>query len=154
MAVIDQSIADFIKDAQFRIAEIGTDLDGMEDFESPRYIELESFRLELYQFMDILYIGQWSIIDDYNHLDWEDYDIQREIEYLRNRTQMINSPYTTFVGNYPEIIETINDSVKLSLPLGTFNDVIYYDENGNAVTSPFPNVAGMNATDTPLTYFN
>ena len=154
MAAIDLYISEFIKDAQFRIAEIGTELDNLDDFCSPRYVELEGYRIELYQFMDVLYIGQWSIIDGYNHLDWEEYDIKREMEYLRNRTQMINSPYTTFVGNYPEIVESIIDSAKLALPLGEFNDVIYYDENGNAVTSPFPVTAGMNATDTPLTYFN
>lgn len=152
--MIDQNVADFIRDAQFRIAEIGVSLDGLDDFESPEYTELEQQRLELYQFMDCLYVGQWSILDGYNHLDWEEYDINQEMEYLRNRTSMITSPFITFVGNYPEIVESITGlNFASGLPSGNNSQYIGYDANGNAIAIDFPVLAGMIDTDTALTYF-
>ena len=154
MIDINQYIADFLRDAQYRIAEIGVSLDDLDDFDSPEYKELESQRLELYQFMAILYVGEWSIIDGYNHLDWEEYDIKQEAEYLRNRTGMITSPFTTFVGNYPEVAESISGVLfGTGIPAGTNTQYVGYDENGNPIAAEFPPSAGMNDTDTALTFF-
>lgn len=154
---IAQDVADFLRDAQFRIAEIGTSLDGMGDFESPEYKELEEQRLELYQFMDCLYVGQWSIYesDGFNHLDWDDYDINQEMEYLRNRTGMITSPFTAFVGNYPEIVGNIDgqDASGGALPTGIEGQYVGYDVNGVPIAIGFPILAGANDIDTALTYF-
>ena len=47
MAAIDTIVNDFLRDAQFRIVEIGTELDNIGDFQDPRYIELEDQRLQL-----------------------------------------------------------------------------------------------------------
>lgn len=152
---IDLNVADFMRDAQFRIAEIGVSLDGLSDFESPEYKDLEQQRLELYQFMDCLYVGQWSIPDGYNHLDWDEYDIDLEMQYLRNRTGMITSPFTTFVGNYPEIVEGISGlNFGTGLPSGNNQQYIGYDVNGNAVAIDFPVLAGAIDTDTALTFFS
>lgn len=151
---IDQYVADFLRDAQFRIAEMGVEMDALSDFNSPRYIELEGYRQELYQFMDVVYVGNWSIIDGYNFLDWDDYDIQAEMEYLRNRTAMITSPFTTFVGNYPEIVEGITgNSLATGLPVGVNQQYVGYDVNGNPIAVDFPELAGAIDTDTALTFF-
>ena len=154
MATIDTYIADFIRDAQYRIAEIATEMDAISDEESPRYKEIKEWRLELYQFMDILYVGNWSITEGYNHLDWSDFDIQREAEYLRNRTGMITSPFTTFVGMYPTIVEEIDGGNSAGLPAGDPLNIIQYNQNGDPVTVPMPNFAGMQTGDTPSTYFS
>lgn len=152
--MIDQYIADFIRDAQFRMAEIATELDALGDFDSPRYIELDGYRRELYAFMDILYVGNWSIAGGYNHLDWDEYDIKAEAEYLRNRTEMITSPYTTFVGLYPQIVENISGGVNgTGLPAGDPLDIIQYNLNSEPVTVKMPTFAGMQTGDTPTTYF-
>jgi hypothetical protein len=155
MAAIDTIINDFLRDAQYRIVEIGNELDENPDFESPRYQELEQQRLELYQFMDILYIGQWNIIDGYNHLDWSDYDITLESQYLRNRCEMINSPYASFVGSYPEITACIlGVSSGSGLPAGDPGDFILYNENGTPKTIPYPGFVGMADVDTVASYFS
>lgn len=153
---IDQIVSDFLRDAQFRITQIGTELDGLKDFEEPRYIELESQRLQLYLYMDILYVGQWSILDGYNHLDWDDYDINLECEYLRNVTEMINSPYASFVGTYPEIVACITGQQPSGggLPAGNPGDFIYYNANGNPVTEQFPLTVGMIDSDTVNSFFS
>jgi len=155
MAAIDQIISDFLRDAQYRMVEIANELDELDDFSDPRYEELEQQRLELYLFMDCLYVGMWSIYDGYNHLDWDDYDIQAEIEYLRNRCEMINSPYMTFVGTYPEILACITgDTSGSGLPSGNYGDMIYYNSNGNPITVPLPVIVGMLDSDTPSTFFS
>ena len=155
MAAIDTIINDFLRDAQYRIVEIGNELDENSDFDSPRYQKLEQQRLELYQFMDILYIGQWNIIDGYNHLDWSDYDITLESQYLRNRCEMINSPYASFVGSYPEITACIlGVSSGSGLPSGDPGDFILYNENGTPETIPYPGFVGMADTDTVASYFS
>lgn len=155
MAAIDTVVNDFLRDAQFRIVEIGNELDPMKDFEDPRYIELETQRLLLYMFMDILYVGTWDIIDGYNHLDWDDHDITLESEYLRNRCEMINSPYASFVGSYPQITACIlGASSGTGLPVGNPGDFIYYNLNGNPETEVFPTSVGMIDTDTVEQFFS
>ena len=152
---IDQIISDFLRDAQFRITEIGTELDNLADFQDPRYIELEEQRLQLYLYMDILYVGQWSILDGFNHLDWDDYEINLECEYLRNETKMINSPYASFVGSYPEIVACISgETGGEGLPSGSPGDFIYYNSNSNPVVEQFPLTVGMADTDTVTTFFS
>lgn len=155
MVIIDQYVSDFIKDAQFRIAEIGVRLEDLKDKQEPEYLELEGFRLELYQFMDILYVGEWSIRDDgYNHLDWTDYEIRQEAEYLRNATGMITSPYTTFVSYFPSIGQIPGAEEAGGLPAGDPDSFILYDVNGNPVTVDFPTAVGAIASDTVENYFS
>ncbi len=154
MIDIDQYIADFIRDAQYRIAEIGVEIDGIKNGRSPRLKELLDWRDDLYLFMDILYVGEWSIIDGYNHLtDWTDEMVQSEAEYLRNKTGMVTSPFTTFVGVYPEIVASIGGGSSSGLPQGDPLDFIQYNQNGEAVTQPFPQFVGAQTGDTPATYF-
>lgn len=155
MIDINVVVSDFIRDAQFRITEIGTELDNLRNSSDPRFIELEDQRLQLYLFMDILYIGQWSILDGYNHLDWSDYDITLESEYLRNRCEMINSPYASFVGTYPEIVACISGQTSGSgLPSGSNGEFIYYNENGTPETVLFPSTVGMLDGDTVNLFFS
>jgi hypothetical protein len=152
---INQIISDFIRDAQYRIAEIATTLDQLSDKEEPEYKTLKGYRDELYSFMDVLYVGEYGIIDGYNHLDWDDYTIQAECEYLRNRTGMVTSPFASFVLTYPEIIAyTGANEIGGSLPAGDPNDFLYYGPNAQATAVPFPTFVGMVSGDTVLSYFS
>ena len=150
---IDQVIADFLKDAQFRIAEIGVELDNLADMSSEEYQILADHRLQLSEFIGIIYVGQWNIIDGYNLLDWDDYDIQQESEYLRTETGMINSPFTTFSCVYPQIVNNIVEGDGAGLPVGDPGDFIYYNTNGEPVTVQFPRLVGMQSGDTVQSYF-
>lgn len=155
MAAIDTYIEEFLRDAQYRIAQIGGELDDLNDADSPEYLKLSGYRLELYQFMDIIYVGTWSILDGYNHLDWDDYDIKAEAEYLRNRTGMVTSPFTTFVGVYPQIVDSVTGTdLTTGLPAGDPGEFIYYNNNSDPVTVKFPVSAGMADGDTPQTFFS
>lgn len=150
--MIDQYISDFIRDAQFRIAELAVDMDGFDSFESKEYLDAEDKMNSLYNFMDVLYIGNWSILGGYNHIDWDDYDIQSECERLRAYTSMVTSPYMTFVGNYPQIVSSITgSSTSDGLPFGGANNFIFYNEAGDPETILFPtsvgNVDGESAAD-------
>lgn len=152
MATIQELVEDFLRDAQYRIAEIQNEMESLDD-QDFRFELLKEQREDLYLFMHCIYIGQWNIKDGYNHLDWDDWDIQNEMEYLRESCEMITSPFVTFVGNYPSIVESLGSSFGDALPSGTPQDYIYYDANGNAVTAPFPVQAGATDSDTPSTYF-
>lgn len=150
---IEQKISDFLRDAQYRMAEIANRMEEKDDYDN-EFEELEEQRLSLYLFMDCIYIGNWSIRGGgYNHLFWDDYDIEHEMEYLRNYCGMVTSPYITFVGNYPTIVASVGASSGSSIPNGAPSEYIYYDAAGNPITAPFPVFAGATDSDTVETYF-
>lgn len=151
---IEQYIANFIKDAQYRIAELGVIIDEEGDFDSPVYKEAQSWTLQLHQYMEVLYVGEMNIIDGFNFLDWDDYSIKAEAEYLRNLTGMVTSPFITFVGEYPQIVESITGiSEATGLPIGFQGQYVGYDANGNPIAEVFPLTAGMQDNDTVETFF-
>jgi len=152
---VDAYISDFVRDAQYRMAEIADLLNKMRNEDSPEYKQLLDWREQLYLFMDCLYVGNVDIEGGYNFLDWDDYSIQEEIEYLRNYTGMVTSPYTTFVGTYPGLVEAIGTSGGgAALPAGTGGQYIAYNTNGEPVAYTFPVKAGMNDNETALAYFS
>ena len=154
---IDQEISNFIRDAQYRIAEIGESLSNMKDEDSQEYANLKDIREQLYLFMDCLYVSYQDIIDGYNFLDadWTDYFIKQEMEYLRRESGMINSPFDTYLILYNEIV--IGGAVVeggANLPIGTANQFVGYDASGNPVAQNFPTKVGMNTTETAAAYFS
>jgi len=108
---INDHIANFLRDAQYRVAMLGIEMDDIDDEGNYDYIELRRQVMELELFMSILYIGMWKIQDGYNHLGigstWTEQEILREIERLRYRCSMNEAPFITFTGHYPKIVQQI-----------------------------------------------
>lgn len=58
---LNDYIANYLRDAQYKIAELSVEMDTLQDQGSYQYEKLYRSRLELAMFMDILYEGKWLI---------------------------------------------------------------------------------------------
>lgn len=158
-ARLDQKIQDFLRDSQWRIAELSILMDDSDSKDTPDYKSMDHKRFQLYQFMDIIYYGRNKVYNnEYNFLpaniDWSEKEIEEEIEYLRAFTNMNNTPSLEFVGYYTKLRNEVAGGSTSSLPIGNPGDFIYYNGVGNPITTPFPSLAGMDDSDTINTYFD
>ena len=102
---LDDIVLAFLRDAQFRVAELSVLIDkgrrNLNNIKDP-----ERLRAELLQFIPIVYETVQNIADDeYNHLSgWTDREIISEIEYLRNFTGMNEFPSLQFTPYVTEIL--------------------------------------------------
>ena len=154
---IDIIVSRFLADAQYRIAELGTEINTQKK-EGYNIEENTWLRAQLILWMDLLYESRSSIYEGYNYLgSWSDRDIQAECEYLRKLTGMANIPYITFAGYSPEIRNEIiggDPSIGVDLPYGVPDDILVYLTAGtNPVPQPFPKEGGM-IGETIFEYFN
>ena len=152
---IDEIISNFLRGAQYRIAEFTIEINEKKK-EGYNYDEEQFKRAQLILFMDLLYDSRANIKDGYNFLaDWTDLEIQRETEYLRKFTGMGEIPYLTFAGYSPEIRqEILGDGSGATFPFGNVGDMLVYLTAGNTpVTIPFPEEGGM-IGETIDEYFN
>ena len=155
MADINTIVNDFLRDAQYRIAEFTIEINEKKK-EGYSYDEEQFMRAQLILFMDLLYDSRADIYEGYNFLeDWTDLEIQRETEYLRKFTGMGEIPYLTFAGYSPEIRqEILGDGNGVTFPFGNVGDMLIYQTAGIApVTIPFPEEGGM-IGETIDEYFN
>lgn len=154
---IDQKVSDFMRDAQWRVAEIGVELDNMESKRTPEYKHLEFVRQELYLFMNQVYRGRHPIKDGYTYIyhNWSDIEVAKEIEYLRSWSGMNITPYYNFVSYYPHIKAQITgESNGTGLPGGSPGDFYVVNNNFAVEAYPFPGFAGMIDTESAANYFN
>ena len=156
MADLNTTIAEFLRDAQYRIAEISGELVNMKK-RRPEYEDLFYLRAQLIMWMDCLYEGRDNVYGDpFNYLTsgvgWTDSEIIGECEYLRQISGMNDIAYLSFAGYSPSIANLIT-GIGGDLPAGLENYYIRYDVNGNPVSEPFPNTGGM-TTETIDQYFS
>lgn len=153
---IDEIIANFLRDAQYRVAELAVVINDKKK-EGYNYEEEEWLRAQLILWMDLLYDPRADIYEGYNFLeDWTDREIQAECEYLRKLTGMGDIPWLTFAGYSPQIRQEIlgDSSGGASFPFGNVGDILIYEVAGNIpVPRPFPDVGGM-VGETIAEYFN
>ena len=141
---IDEHIGNFLRDAQYRIAQLSVEMDKLGDDGSYQYRDMYSKRLQLSVFMSILYEGNWRIIEPgFNHIQfevsasgaletWTEREMLAEIDYLRYYTNMNEVPYITFTGHYPLIqasssSESGGSGSGESLPQGLYQQMIIYN---------------------------
>lgn len=99
---VNKKVNEFLRDAQYRIAELSVDIDTSRQNDNSEYEIGEAYdkRSQLLIFMDVLYESFSPIHDGYNYLaSWTDKGIVSEIEYLRNVTGMNPMPYLDFAAN-------------------------------------------------------
>ena len=156
---VNTVVNDFLRDAQFRVAELSIVIDNAKRTKKKRRggrtEQEQQWRAMLILWMDCLWDSRQPIHgSDYNFLfDWTDREIIEECEYLRYLTEMNEIPYLSFAGFSPEVRNKITETVAGNLPAGNEDDIITYDGNGDPITIPFPKVGGMVA-ETIAQYFN
>lgn len=151
---VDETISDFLRDAQYRVAELTNTL-----IESQQYDDTADLREDLELFMELLYEGRWRIKDGYNHIigHWSDRDIIDECEYLRRKSGMSITSYMTFAGYYPSIINDDDGSGGGTGGLtvtGTTKQVVGFDASGNPIAIDVDLYGGANETETITQYFS
>jgi hypothetical protein len=152
---IDEIVSNFLRDAQYRVAEFTIAISDKKK-EGYNYSDEDFMRAQLILWMDLLYNSRGSIYEGYNFLEsWTDREIQEECEYLRKFTGMGEIPYLTFAGYSPEIRQIITGGGDgISFPSGNVGDILYYATQGTTpITTPFPQEGGM-IGETIDEYFN
>ena len=145
MADVNTVVNDFLRDAQYRVAQLATLVNKgkTESKRRNRYEKEDSWRAQLILWMDLLFDSKHSFKTGYNFLgDWTDREIIAECEYLRKITGMNEIAWLTFAG-YSQTINQIITGVIGTLPVGTEDEHIVYDASGNPYATPFPVTGGM-----------
>lgn len=161
---IEESIHDFLRDAQYRVAEISITLNESDwTVNNPEYQEQFSMRMQLIQFMDSLYNARFSFIDNkYRFLDWTDDEIQREIEYLRYWCDIGSIPYLTFTAYYPWIVNNVVGSggSAVGVPVGSSGGIsgslgqyLVFGLNNTLQPQDFPDRCGVSPGESINDYF-
>jgi hypothetical protein len=141
---LNDHIANFLRDAQYKIAEISVKMNEIEDQGSYQYRELHKSRRDLTRFMNSLYEGKWLIQSGYNHMQigepgegktWTEREVIEEIQHLRYYNKMNEVPYITFTARYPKIVSIINGGGPGSgnvgnLPSGVFGQLMGFNGAG------------------------
>lgn len=144
---IEQSISDFLRDAQYRIAEISISINESDwTVNNPEYQKLFFMRMQLIQFMDSLYNARYSFIDNKYRFEFlTDQEIQDEIEYLRWWCNIGSVPYLTFTAYYPWIVNNVVNSggTSIGIPSGSLGQYLIFGLNNNLQVDDFPNRCGM-----------
>lgn len=156
-------VNDFLRDAQYRVAELSVEIDDLNDEGNSEYYELIDLRRQLLVFMDIVYWGRHPIIDGYNFLAggnaWTDAEIIKECHYLRSKANLNPVPYINWNNYNPEIVSfgdsgttgnTVNGAV---FPTGTLGQYLTYNASGNVVASAFPIYGGALSSEDIFDYF-
>lgn len=166
--MIHDDILDFLRDAQFRVAELSAEIDELEangESEVPKFKHNQ--RIQLFTFMEILYEINWPISNGYNHLvstdtvpvyvaGWTEDDIQDEMMHLREVTGMTEQPSISFTPFWTEVINIINPSA----PSGGLNitgnpgQYIQISVSGFPVAVDIDPYGGMRPNETIDDYFN
>ena len=162
MAVdLTTAINDFVRDAQYRIAELSVEIDENRDNGQYRMAEALLLRHELSTFVEVLWWSRHPIIDGSNFLaaseDWTDAEITREIHRLRNKGGLNPVPYISFAGYNPEIISQGDGSGGgcdgSCFPQGTLGQYLAYDGSGTVIAQAWPEYVGANPQDDIFDYF-
>ncbi len=159
---IDDYIANFLRDGQYRIAVLSVEMNELEDQGSYQYKKLDRSRKDIANFMAILYEGKWLVQSAYNHmqigaeLTWTEREVTEEIEYLRYYNKMNEVPYITFTGHYPKIASIINGGGSGSgdsLPVGTFGQLMGFGGSGIAEAQTIDEYGGHIDGESITSYF-
>ena len=150
---VNEYISNFLRDAQYRIAELTIQIDKRrnEGEEDPLFLAMKEKRQSLILFMEVVYDPYTNVRDGSNFLSaseaWTDREVMKEIEYLRDYTGMALIPYAVFTGYYPTIVNNILGSGGSDpgqvFQEGAYLEILRYKVSGNLEAIPFPQYMGM-----------
>lgn len=167
MTDINQEIYNYLRDAQWKTAELTVEMDEIKDEGNIGFQRRDAQRLQLSIFMDVLYVTDYSFYDGYNFIyagdePWTDKEIQAEIDYLRSIGELSEVPFLTFADFQQTTIlnapgeggDPSTPSEPSIFPYGNQNDFLFYANSGNTpIATPFPNSAGHINNETIDNYF-
>lgn len=156
---IDQIINDFLRDAQYRIGELGIEMDQSRDDGKYPFSDKQRSVAELVALMNILWWSKDEIKDGYNFIyggsdnQWTEKEVVLEIEKMRDKAGLNPVPYLSFINHATELVSGTGATAGLGLPIGSFGQYITYDIAGNPVAADFPVYGGMNVYEDINSYF-
>ena len=153
---INKEISDFLRDAQYKLAQLTFQMDGNEDDGDVYYQELKEARWELDYFYSILLETSQQMEGGYNWLttaEWTEKDILNEIHYLRSKHQMNGMPVLDYQHTTHQIISFINDGGGGSLPTPTAPGLILVSTTTGWEEGTLGDYVGMLDTESLDTYF-
>lgn len=155
-----ETIDQFVSDAAYRIGELGMELDKLADNSNHEYYYLKDMRGELSMFLSILRHTTMSIYDGTNFLDWTEYAILKECDYLRRRAKMNILPIMYFTNH--AVLLTITQisvtsgtggsGIGITFPQGAIGDTLFYNAAGNLYAAGINPYAGA-GSDSITAYF-
>lgn len=138
MALSDH-ISDFLRDGQYRLAEITHKLKTeIYDPDSREYIELNEQRLKIWALLNMLYYGYLDIYQGNFGFaesleDWSEFEIISEIEHVRSETEVSEIPWASFATFQRVLVTRSGSSEEETDPtnLGGLEDqMAVYDSGG------------------------
>lgn len=155
---ITQHIDDFLRDGQYRFAELAVEMDQNRDNGDTYFNTLKFDLFELGMFLNVLYESRIQIKDATNWTarDWTDKELLACIQYFRDKHAMNQVPFESFFmfQNYwsTRLSETVVGS-GTGLPSGNPGDFLLYNSSGIPVPVPFFDFVGAGYSS-PYQYFN
>lgn len=157
---LTEEILNFIRDAEYKIGQLTTEMLNMSDDEDEEYTELNYIRENLINFSDMVYNTRYSFRDgvDNRFMDWSNHEILAEIDYIRKYADLNPVPYISF-GNRSTIViskttESSSPGQNNTIPIGSEGDLLTFDANGNLILTELSDVAGWDGVESISDYFN
>ena len=158
---LEQHIAEFLRDAQYRLAEMSYELSSKSNRKIKNYDEKLLLLKRLTIFIHLLYVEDYPIYDtSFNFLNWSKNQIIKEIEFFRAKLNINVVAFAEFV-NYKTIVQLQNQILNITNEAIAANDInagsigqnaIYVDEKTIGPQS-FDTIAGYDGTSISQ-YFN
>lgn len=165
--MIHDDILGFLRDAQFRIAELTYQINDLlieGEIESPK--DKNKIRIELMEFVEVLYEINWNTFTGYNLLvttdtvpiyynGWTQDNITKEMQYLRSKSGMVDLPLLSFGPYWTEVVNIVtglSQGVGIDLT-GDFGQFLMFSISGQPVAVDIDPYAGMLPNETIANYF-
>jgi hypothetical protein len=145
METFKEQVSYFLRDAQYRIAELGNQikLEYHHDDEKVNY--LSSVRDQLYAFCTVLFINILPFKDDnINYLSWDEQEIIAEIHYLRSIGGLNDLPIIDFTAYNHEVVDMQNYAGVSEGLRGSYEQLYSWDANNRPIAVYYSKIAGMN----------
>lgn len=166
---VEEVVNDFIRDGQYKVAELTIEMDQLDDSGNYLYVEKEKLRHELLTWIDTLFWGRHELVessqgsvntDPYNYTAsgnaWTDDEIIRECHKLRAKASLNPVPYISWNNYNPQIVSFAasgGSGGNVNFPPGTLGQYLAYDINGNVVAQSWPIYAGALESEDIFDYF-
>jgi len=147
----------FIRDAQWRIAELAEDIYKFKE-ENKMFdvMEADGLRSELIFFLDLAFEPDYEVRNGINIIEGIMSRQQQMIEAqrLRERARMNDVPYLTWAGYTPQLIQKLTSALGGNLPVGGEDQIITYDGNGTPIAITLSPDQGYDGAETIEQYFS
>jgi hypothetical protein len=152
-----ERVNQFVSDAVYRIGELGHLMDALADNSNYQYRDMYSVRRDLSNFLAILRHTTMSIKEGTTFLDWSEYDIEKEMQFLRRLSGMNQLPIMNFLNHAVGVLViqqggSNGGGTPANFPAGLQGMTIFYNVSNQPYADYIDPYAGM-GNDDINTYF-